>query len=599
MRIYNPTTSSGGGGEIGATGPAGPLPWEFMGAYDNGYSYPLNKAVTYQGGYYYRTGNPLNPGYPPTPGSINESWTPVADGGIAGATGPQGLQGPGGGGGAGGLMFYLNQNTSPDSPLTGLPTSSSVVTGFAVKELGRIADTVQSTITSSNLPTDDFNIVAAFLSDEQDPNITSIPPGLWDVNFWASSTANTNNQTVIRVIAYKYNGTSKTEIARSDDMYIYDPVVIAQYTANIVVRAGIAITANDRIYIEILAKGTSNNYTVTLKFGGNTPAHVHTTIPSVSGTGLVKVENGLFNPQASLLVDADISADAAISLSKISGAASSANVQIFSTPGTFTWTKPAGATAVEIQLLAGGGGGGSGRKDASTTAVVKCGGGGGGGGSWLNVTLNADALDATVEVTVGGGGNGGAAQSSNADGNNGSAGGNTIFGSIIALGGNFGSGGTINTGTGGLASLNSNAGASAAVNGGSGGGGFPSGITVAWMFGGAGGGAGGGISSSNSSFAGGAGGRSNALNLTGGTLGSGVGTNGGAGSANTNASAGLIAVGSGGGGGGSSATVNGGSGGAGGFPSGGGGGGGATTAGTSSGAGGAGAAGIAIITTYF
>lgn len=243
----------------------------------------------------------------------------IAVTGETGATGPQGLQGPGGGGGAGGLMFYLNQNTSPDSPLTGLPTSSSVVTGFAVKELGRIADTVQSTITSSHLPTDDFNIVAAFLSDAQDPNITSIPPGLWDVNFWASSTANTNNQTVIMVIAYKYNGTSKTEIARSDDMYVYDPVVITQYTANIVVEAGIAITANDRIYIEILAKGTSNNYTVTLKFGGNTPAHVHTTIPSVSGTGLVKVENGLFKTPASLLVDADISTGAAISLSKISG----------------------------------------------------------------------------------------------------------------------------------------------------------------------------------------------------------------------------------------------------------------------------------------
>jgi len=40
--------------------------------------------VTYSGGFYYRTGNPNNPGYPPAPGSINASWTPVADKGDPG-----------------------------------------------------------------------------------------------------------------------------------------------------------------------------------------------------------------------------------------------------------------------------------------------------------------------------------------------------------------------------------------------------------------------------------------------------------------------------------------------------------------------------------
>jgi hypothetical protein len=54
-------------------------------------SYNIGDAVTYSGGFYYRTGNPLNPGYPPSPGTINASWTPVAD---AGATGPTGAEGP-------------------------------------------------------------------------------------------------------------------------------------------------------------------------------------------------------------------------------------------------------------------------------------------------------------------------------------------------------------------------------------------------------------------------------------------------------------------------------------------------------------------------
>jgi hypothetical protein len=47
--------------------------------------YGLGDAVTYLGGFYYRTGNPLNPGYPPEPGIINASWTPVADGVASGS----------------------------------------------------------------------------------------------------------------------------------------------------------------------------------------------------------------------------------------------------------------------------------------------------------------------------------------------------------------------------------------------------------------------------------------------------------------------------------------------------------------------------------
>jgi hypothetical protein len=326
-----------------------------MGAYDNGYSYPLNKAVTYLGGYYYRTGNPLNPGYPPTPGAINASWTPVADKGEQGATGPQGLQGPGGGGGAGGLMFYLNQNTAPDST-TGLPTISSVVTGFAVKELGRIADTVQTTVTTQNLPTEYFNLVAGFVSDVQDPNITTIPPGLWDLNFWASSTANTNKQTVVQVKAYVYNGATLGEpFATSDELYIYDPAVVAQYTANLVVGSGVTITASDRIYIEIWAKGSSNNYTLTLKFGAGTPTHLHTTIPSVSGTGVVKVEDGIFKTPASLIVDADIATNAAISLSKISGLTPQ-GIGAFSTADVIGLTKGGtGAITQETARIAMGG----------------------------------------------------------------------------------------------------------------------------------------------------------------------------------------------------------------------------------------------------
>jgi hypothetical protein len=72
--------------------------------YDNGFSYNLGDAVIYLGGYYYRTGNPLNPGFPPTPGSINASWTPVADGGATGPDGATGVAGNDGSTGATGVQ---------------------------------------------------------------------------------------------------------------------------------------------------------------------------------------------------------------------------------------------------------------------------------------------------------------------------------------------------------------------------------------------------------------------------------------------------------------------------------------------------------------
>jgi hypothetical protein len=81
------TTSAGGNGsgipgpqgEPGAPGADGVTPFTLVGAYNNGADYTYGDAVYYNGGTYVRTGNPNNPGYPPTPGSINGSWTPIAD----------------------------------------------------------------------------------------------------------------------------------------------------------------------------------------------------------------------------------------------------------------------------------------------------------------------------------------------------------------------------------------------------------------------------------------------------------------------------------------------------------------------------------------
>ncbi len=142
------------------------------------------------------------------------------------------------------------------------------------------------------------------------------------------------------------------------------------------------------------------------------------------------------------------------------------DVQVFTAGGT--WTKPANAVSVTVHLVGGGAGGGSGRRGAAGT--VRCGGGGGGGGGSARVTLPAAALPSSVAITIGTGGAGGAARTTNdSDGNDGTSGNATLFGTYVRAGGGFkGIAGTATSGAGGaggVSVLSGGVGGNAATNG--------------------------------------------------------------------------------------------------------------------------------------
>lgn len=106
---------------------------------------------------------------------------------------------PSGGSGGGGITYFLNQNTAPDAPTTGLAATT--------KEQGVVADTLQTTSTTTNVSTGGvFDEIAAFVTDLSTPGSTGIPAGLWDFNIWATTTAAGVKKCSIRTKLYKYDG---------------------------------------------------------------------------------------------------------------------------------------------------------------------------------------------------------------------------------------------------------------------------------------------------------------------------------------------------------------------------------------------------------
>lgn len=286
------------------------------------------------------------------------------------------------------------------------------------------------------------------------------------------------------------------------------------------------------------------------------------------------------------------------------GIANIADVQVFSSSGT--WAKPAGGKLVQIQCTGGGGGGGGGPKVAASVAAS--GGGGGGGGSSCERFIAAASLPGSVAVTVGSGGAAGSGATSAGDGTGGAQGNASFFGSSLATayvagqgGGGGGGGGAGRGAAGGGGGGRHTAGgnASGATAGAAGGGGGIAGATSAHggfqpnTFGGGGGGgcnfttpgtptAGGGAAHSGGGGAGAGGFATTNTAVNGGSVftsfsASGVGpgtapggggTNGGGGASNIGGNGGAggsgTAPGQGGGGGGASQSGNGGDGGAGG-----------------------------------
>lgn len=135
------------------------------------------------------------------------------------------------------------------------------------------------------------------------------------------------------------------------------------------------------------------------------------TLPDETGT-LLSDESSL---DASKLTGSLPAIDGS-SLTGISGGLQS--MQVFTTVGSSTWTKPSGITKIRVYVTGGGGGGGGGTSNFN--------GGQGGGAAGTAIKLIDVSAVSSVSVTIGGGGAAGARTL------NGSAGGTSSFGAYCS-----------------------------------------------------------------------------------------------------------------------------------------------------------------------
>jgi hypothetical protein len=254
------------------------------------------------------------------------------------------------------------------------------------------------------------------------------------------------------------------------------------------------------------------------------------------------------------------------------------DIQVFSSPGTTSWTKPSGAKIVEVYVIGAGGAGGSG---SNTNNCV-----GGGGGGYGRKSFNASGLSSTETVVVG-------AAGTNASNNTpGGSGGDSSFGTTTLLRAAGGGGGSGNMGPAAGGSANGDISYTGGNSGTSISGAGVDTATAPSPRGGGNGGYNGGVPAT--AAAGGAGGGFTTNYVKAGGAGGAAGVN--AGGSPSSTSTDLFYGGSGGGGGGynGNGTNTGGNGGTGGFPGGGGGG----SCGTNN-TGGSGGNGCVWVITYF
>lgn len=136
-----------------------------------------------------------------------------------------------------------------------------------------------------SFPKTNDGVIARFITDANQPNLTYVPSGLWNIFAYFNSNSTSTN---VAANLYVYNGSTFTQIGVGTIEQIANAAVVDLYDFGISV-TGTNISSTDRLAIEFVAS-SNNTRTVTLYTQNDTISSVTTTLPS--GLGSL---NGLIN----------------------------------------------------------------------------------------------------------------------------------------------------------------------------------------------------------------------------------------------------------------------------------------------------------------
>jgi predicted secreted protein len=128
---------------------------------------------------------------------------------------------------------------------------------------------------SANLTKTGNGVICSFITNSNEPNVTSIDSGTWPISFYASLSGDLSGSPKMQVELYKYNGTTATLINVSSDIVFMNTAKYL-YTSSINI-PGTSLASTDRLLVKFIAAGIGTR-TVTIYTQADNQASIQTNL---------------------------------------------------------------------------------------------------------------------------------------------------------------------------------------------------------------------------------------------------------------------------------------------------------------------------------
>ena len=128
---------------------------------------------------------------------------------------------------------------------------------------------------SVNLTKTGNGVICSFITNNDEPNVTSLDSGTWPISFYASLSGDLSGSPKMQVELYKYNGTTATLINVSSDIVFMNTAKYL-YTSSVNIPST-SLGSTDRLLVKFIAAGIDSR-TVTIYTQAENQAFIQTNL---------------------------------------------------------------------------------------------------------------------------------------------------------------------------------------------------------------------------------------------------------------------------------------------------------------------------------